>query len=101
MWFAFPPILDEHFSSLDHLDVQIFLDALYIDGEVSSDSGKRLLNVLRVSFELVGADSIIDLRKLFWWVMRGGLFALVDEELLCLLHLGVNGWVVIQRVQDD
>ena len=101
MRIASPPILDEHFSSLDHLDVQIFLDAFYIDGEVGPYSCKCLLDILCISLELVGADSVINLGELFWGIVRCSHFALVDKELLSLLHLGVNGWVVIQCVQDD
>ena len=76
-----PSVLHEHFAAQHHLDVTIFLGMLNVDREVCAHSREHLLNVLCVCFELVGADSVVDLGEVLRGVVRRCFVTLTDEEL--------------------
>ena len=98
MWFSSSAIFYEILTSLHHLNILVFPAMIYIDGKISTNSWQSFLDVLCISFELILANSFINLWELFLRVMRSCIFALIYEEFFCLLEIRINCWVMVQRV---
>lgn len=95
-------VLNEHLSTLYHLNVVILCQGLLrINIEKRSHTTKDALNVLSICLELADADAVIDLLKLAPRVFRSGLGTLFHELLKCQSIFWVNARIVIQCVQED
>ena len=96
MWLASSTILDEHGSSLDHLDVVVLRQRLLrIDVEEWTHTAQDTFYVLRVCLELILADTFIDLLQLSFRIPRCCLHALLEELFECETIFWVDIRVVV------